>query len=199
MSRAMARPKKNTESRIVRLNPVSRNHKRSCRPLRSIRITLVMRPKHLQSGSVAKIRGSIVVVDSHPVSLLTLAGVLHSQAYNCTCARTADDALKALQMETQDLVVWDVGDDAGQALETLDQMRSSDSYEGLAAVLLADSKWAGLEKKAEAMPAATRCLFKPIDPNVLITIVDQALWMPSLVGGHQRRGTRPSRPGWVTL
>ena len=102
-------------------------------------------------------------------------------------------------MGSQDLVVWDVGDDAQLAIETLTKMRATDGHEDLAAVLLADSKWAGLERKAEAMTATTRCLFKPIDPNVLITIVDQALWMPSLVQTHRRRGSRPSRPGWVTL
>lgn len=102
-------------------------------------------------------------------------------------------------MGVQDLVVWDVGNDAQCALDTITEMRSIGHYQELAAVLLADSKWAGLEKKAEMMPVTTRCLFKPIDPNVLITIVDQALWMPSLVQSHRRRGSRPSRPGWVTL
>ncbi len=144
-------------------------------------------------------RASIVVVDPSPISLLALAGVLDSQGYNCICARTAPAALEALQIGPQDLVVWDVGDDAQLVLDTLAEMRSTDQHHQLAAVLLADSKWAGLEKKAEAMPTATRCLFKPIDPNVLITIVDQALWMPSLVHTHRRRGSRPSRPGWVTL
>jgi DNA-binding NtrC family response regulator len=144
-------------------------------------------------------RASIVVVDTNPISLLALAGVLDSQGYNCICARTAAAALEALTMGPQDLVVWDVGDDAQAVLDALEQMRSTDHHRGLAAVLLAESKWAGLEKKAEAMRTATRCLFKPIDPNVLITIVDQALWMPSLVATHRRRGSRPSQPGWITL
>ncbi len=144
-------------------------------------------------------RAAIVVVDPNPISLLTLAGVLDSQGYRCTCARSAAAALESLNMGSQDLIVWDVADDAQLALDTLSEMRSRDDHTGLVAVLLADAKWAGLEKKAEAMPTATRCLFKPIDPNVLITVVDQALWMPSLVQTHRRRGSRPSRPGWVTL
>jgi DNA-binding NtrC family response regulator len=158
-----------------------------------------MKGNHLSNDPASARRASIVVVDPNPISLLALAGALNYQSYSCICARTAAAALEALKMGIQDLVVWDVADDAPLALDTLAQMRSQNDHEGLAAVFLADSKWAGLEKKAEALPTTTRCLFKPIDPNVLITIVDQALWMPSLVQTHRRRGSRPSRPGWVTL
>jgi len=142
---------------------------------------------------------SIVVLDPSPISLLVLAGVLDSQGYRCTCARSGDAAVQALGMAQQDLLVCDVADDAALALETLEKMRSVQGYENLAAVLIAESRWAGLEKKTEVLPQATRCLFKPIDPNSLIAVVDQVLWMPTLVASHRRRGSSPSRPGWVTL
>jgi CheY-like chemotaxis protein len=102
-------------------------------------------------------------------------------------------------MGTQDLLVCDVGNDAAAALGTIDEMRAVPGYEQLPAVLIADSRWAGLEKKAETKTAATRCLFKPIDPNSLIAVVDEVLWMPSLVDAHRRRGSTPNRPGWITL
>lgn len=140
-----------------------------------------------------------MVLDPSPVSLLALAGVLDAQGYACTCARNGDAAIQALGMTQQDLLVCDVADDAAAALETLERMRAVEGYESLAAVLIAESRWAGLEKKAEALAQATRCLFKPIDPHSLIAVVDQVLWMPTLVNSHRRRGTSPSRRGWVTL
>lgn len=152
-----------------------------------------------QDSKPAKHRASIVVCDPSPISLLALAGVLDNQGYGCICARQGEAAVEALSMGRQDLLVCDVGDDAAAALETLATMRSIDQYEEMPAVLIADSRWAGLEKKTEAMKAATRCLFKPIDPNSLIAVVDQVLWMPSLVNTHRRLGSSPSRPGWVTL
>ncbi|MGI9471579.1 MAG: response regulator [Rubripirellula sp.] len=143
---------------------------------------------------------SIVVFDSSPLSLLALAGVLDSQGYRCTCARNPEAAVAALAMGTrQDLLVCDVGDDATQALETLEAMRQARDGEPLPAVLIAESRWAGLEQKVDSMPTPTRCLFKPIDANALIAVVDQILWMPNLVDVHRRKGTRPSRPGWITL
>ena len=156
-------------------------------------------PAHPTGSRAAKKRASIVVLDPSPFSLLAMAGVLHSHGYGCVCARDGAAAVQALGMGTQDLLVCDVGDDAAAALATLEEMRSTDGYQELPAVMIAESKWAGLEKKAEGMKQATRCLFKPIDPNSLIAVVDQVLWMPSLVAAHRRKGSSPNRPGWVTL
>ena len=142
---------------------------------------------------------SIVVVDPDPLSLIAMAGVLHTQGYSCTCARNAEAARQALQTARQDLIVWDVADDAAAVVESLADFREILEYQQIAAVLLAEARWAGLETKAEAMSVPTRCLFKPIDANSLIAVVDNALWMPILVSAHRRKGSKPSRAGWVTL
>jgi DNA-binding NtrC family response regulator len=151
------------------------------------------------AGSASHRQASIIVLDQSPISLLALAGVLDAQGYGCICARDHAAAISALEMGRQDLLVCDVGDDAAAALETVAEMRATERYAELPVVLIAEGRWAGLEKKTEAMRQPTRCLFKPIDPNSLIAVVDQALWMPTLVASHRRRGTTPSRPGWVTL
>lgn len=96
-----------------------------------------------------------------------------------------------------DLIVWDVGEDAPGVLDTLASIRQT--HPDLPAILLAENHWAGLEKKTESLSGATRCLFKPIDPSVLIAVVEPLLWMPALQSTHRNRGSRPSRPGWVTL
>ena len=154
---------------------------------------------HTPGGRGTRKRASIVVLDPSPISLLALTGVLDNQGYGCICARDGGAAIESLEMGPQDLLVCDVADDAAAALATLEQMRAVEGYDQFPAVFIADVRWAGLEKKAEAMKQATRCLFKPIDPNSLIAVVDQVLWMPSLVNVHRRRGTSPKRPGWVTL
>ena len=142
---------------------------------------------------------SVIVWDPSPLSLLALAGVLDGQGYRVVCARDSASVIESLAMGPHDLFVCDVGDDAAEALATLQTLRKSEDAEELPAVMIAESRWAGLEKKCEALPIPTRCLFKPIDPNSLIAVVDQLLWMPTLVKGHRRRGSQPSRPGWVSL
>ena len=144
-------------------------------------------------------RGTVLVVDPSSLSLIAMAGVLDSQGYACICARTLDSAISALTMGPIDLVVCDVASDAPAALEMLIALRAHKDHADLPAILIADAKWAGLEKKTELLPATTRCLFKPIDPGSLLAVADQLLVMPHLIASHRRRGTRPGRPGWVSL
>jgi len=96
-----------------------------------------------------------------------------------------------------DLIVWDVGDDAPGVLDALALIRQT--HPDLPAILLAENQWAGLQKKTESLAASTRCLFKPIDPSALLAVAEPLLWMPALQSVHRNRGSRPSRPGWVTL
>ena len=96
-----------------------------------------------------------------------------------------------------DLIVWDVGDQPMEVLQTLANIRQT--FPEIPAILLAGSNWAGLEKKLEGASTPTPCLFKPIDPTALLSVAEPLLWMPALQTSHRKRGTRPNRPGWVTL
>jgi len=144
-------------------------------------------------------RPTLLVVDPSSLSLIAMAGVLDAQNYACICARTLDSAISAMTMGPIDLVVCDVANDAPAALEMLIAVRAHKDHADLPAILIADSKWAGLEKKTELLPAVTRCLFKPIDPGSLLAVAAQLLVMPQVIASHRRRGTRPGRPGWVQL
>ena len=150
------------------------------------------------SGKTAN-PASILVVDPDPLSLIAMAGVLHTQGYQCTCARSGDAAKTALRNARMDLVLWDVADDAAGVLDSLAAMRKLADCHQLPAILVAESRWAGLEGKVDSMAAPTRCLFKPIDPNSLFAVVENILCMPSLIAAHRRKGSTPSRPGWITL
>ncbi|MEM9587874.1 MAG: hypothetical protein AAGA03_11400 [Planctomycetota bacterium] len=160
-------------------------------------------PSHPTPGPASQLtRGSVLVVDTAPLSLITLAGVLHTQGYRCVCAANLSAAREAMETSSIDLVVWDVGDDAAGTLGQLKAIRhdrSTRTTDPLAAILIAGGQWAGLEKRTETLDSPTRCLFKPIDPHVLIAVVEQTLMLSPLVDAHQRKRSRPSRPGWVTL
>ncbi len=151
------------------------------------------------ASSPAAGRASILVIDAAPLSLIATAGVLDTEGYACVCARTAVAALAAVQQQTLDILVCDVGDDATAMLDLLVQLRSQDGYSELPAVLIADQRWSGLEKMTDTLGGATRCLFKPIDPGSLLAVVDQLAWLPQVAAAHRKRGTRPGRPGWVSL
>ncbi|MEM9825588.1 MAG: hypothetical protein AAF958_03320 [Planctomycetota bacterium] len=143
--------------------------------------------------------GNILVWDGDAVSLLATAGALHHAGHRCVCAKQPGAVWQSLDLGLPDLAVFDVGRDANLALDVLTKLRQRDDLQRIPAILLAESSWAGLEYKAEKMTVATRCLFRPIDPQTLIDLVDSLLWMPALVSNHRRRGTQPSNHRWITL
>lgn len=146
--------------------------------------------------------GNLLVWDADPLSLLATAGALHSAGHRCICARNASAATQAIADPIADqpsAIVMDVGKDASAALQTLAAIREIPGAEQIPAILIADAQWSGLEKKIETISVPTRCLFKPIDPQSMIAVVDSLLWMPALEDAHRRKGTRPSRSGWVSL
>jgi DNA-binding response OmpR family regulator len=141
----------------------------------------------------------LIIVDASPLSLLATAGALHSAGHQCTCARTHNAAIQALTASAHDVLVIDVGDDATEALKFLELARKIVGCESIAAVLIAESRWAGLQQKTESLSIPTRCLFKPIDPHSLLAIVNQLLWMPTLIQAHRAKSGRNTKDGWVTL
>lgn len=143
---------------------------------------------------------TILVVDPSPISLTAVAGVLDTQGYECYCARTAEAAEKAIESAPVDLVVWDVADDAADAMTQIEALRTSHGAKiaEVPFILLADSCWAGLETRIDIISPA-RCLFKPLDPNTLIDLVQQALWVPHIIRGHHLGKKKANRPGWITL
>lgn len=143
---------------------------------------------------------TILVVDPSPISLTAVAGVLDTQSYECYCARTAKAAEKAVMTTAIDLIVWDVADDAAEAITEMQALRREHAEElaDVPLIVLADSRWAGLETRLD-MIAPARCLFKPIDPATLIDLVGQALWVPHVLRGHHLHRKEAERPGWITL
>lgn len=145
-------------------------------------------------------KATILVVDASPIGVTATAGVLDTQGYDCYCARTAGAAGKAVDSTTIDLMVWDVGDDAMQAIEQIQDLREQYAKQlaDVPVILIADGCWAGLEQRLDSV-APARCLFKPLDPNTLIDLVQQALWVPHIIRGHHMGGKKANRPGWVSL
>ncbi len=133
--------------------------KRTDQPESNMKPAAVSLPQAASSSGDRRV-GQALVVDPNALSLIAMAGVLDSEGYQCVCAKSLDSALAATKMSKFDLVVCDVGNDAQAAIELLVGLRAAEDQADLPAVLIADAKWAGLEKKTEFMSAPTRCLFK---------------------------------------
>lgn len=145
-----------------------------------------------------KTQATILVWDTNPITLLATAGALDAGGYRCFCARNEVAANQVPGLGPVDAAVIDVGADAEQVLRFVPAFRQLAGNSQMPVVLIADTMWAGLERQVDGL-AEVRVLFKPIDPNVLLDVVRQALWLPPQAHRMRVRGSRQTHPGWIEL
>ena len=125
-------------------------------------------------------RPVIVIVDDDALMLTGVAAVLHKAGYECHMARDCEAALKATRHQHPDLMI--VNDDLGEedGLELARYMKNDAKLREISILFLSGSARPDIIEQTQAA-GGDYFLAKPFDPNVLIEVVDRALWMPHLV------------------
>ncbi len=123
----------------------------------------------------------ILIVDDDPLMLTGVAAVLNMSGYECHCARDSEAALKAVRGLTLDLIICDMNVDGDSGLELCQEMRSEPGAEDVPVIFVStEAKGADAIKQLHAA-GGFYYLRKPFDHDVLVSLVDKALWMPHLV------------------
>ncbi len=138
-------------------------------------------------------RGVIVIVDHDPLMLTGVAAVLHRQGYACHCARDTEAAFKAARGVAPDLILCDthLGDESG--LDFCRDLKAMADLRDIPVLFLSasrDPEIVSLTRQA----GGDYYLSKPFDPNVLIEVVERAMWMPHLVHNRLEAAHGPRRP-----
>lgn len=136
----------------------------------------------------------ILVIDSDPLTLTGVAAVLDMSGYECHCARDAEAALKAVRRESLDLIICDVNLGGESGLELCRDLRREPGQADVPVMFVSSLQTADIVRKTHEAGGAYY-LRKPFDPDVLVDLVDKALWMPHLVRnklGH-RESAIPGR------
>jgi len=125
-------------------------------------------------------RPVIVIVDDDALMLTGVAAVLNKAGYECHMARDCEAALKAARHQHPDLMI--LNDDLGEedGLELARYMKNDAKLREISILFLSGSARLDIIERTQAA-GGDYFLAKPFDPNVLIEVVDRALWMPHLV------------------
>jgi CheY-like chemotaxis protein len=130
-----------------------------------------------------EVKPIILVVDPDPLTMMGLSATLFHQGAEVHGARTPVAALKAAAQLALDLVVVDGWIDQGQGIELVHSIRQLSHLPDVPAIFL----WEGTSP-APTWPHSAFSLRKPLDLEVLVTMVQRALWLPHLV--HPPAGLR---------
>jgi two-component system response regulator FlrC len=123
---------------------------------------------------------SILVVEPDADHRRIIQELLMADGYSCRTVATAAAAKQAVAEKSPNLLISEValGDVSGLAL-----YRELSELMEFPAMFVTESRDRELIREAQ-LAGGTYCLTKPIDPAVLLELVDKALWMPHLVRRH---------------
>lgn len=124
-------------------------------------------------GSVPK----ILVIEPDSLYLTGIAAVLDSTGYRCFLARDVDVAVEATASTQFDLIVFSINENIEKAVADAKRLKVGQKAIDLPIVFLAprlDVEWIGPLNGV----GGVYCLPKPFEPEVLMELVDKAIWMP---------------------
>ncbi|MCA9154424.1 MAG: response regulator [Pirellulaceae bacterium] len=122
----------------------------------------------------------ILIIDSDPITLMGMAAVLNMAGHECHCARDAEAALKAMRTLSLDLVVCDIDLKYGSGFALCQELKQQSNMADVPFMFVTSADDPDIVDRCREA-GASYYLRKPFDPDVLMDIVDKALWMPHLV------------------
>ena len=130
----------------------------------------------------------ILVIDDEAAVLGEVASLLSGADYTCHCCNKAEDALRFTQNNTPDLIISDINLDGHSGLELCETIKTQNDLKDVPVMFLSGAQIPDIIRRSHAAGGAYY-LRKPFDPEVMLELVDKALWMPHLVHSHEQAAT----------
>lgn len=122
----------------------------------------------------------VLVIDDEPEVLGEVAAVLARADYDCHCCTTAQAAFEFAKTATPDLIVSDINLAGHSGLEMCERLKEEPALKDVPVMFLSGAQIPDIIRRSHAV-GGTYYLRKPFDPDVLLELIEKALWMPHLV------------------
>jgi len=121
----------------------------------------------------------ILVVDDELEIVEQLNGLFTAAGYQCHCARSCEQAVELARSVSPDLIVSDINLAGHSGLRLCERLRQEEGLLDVPLMFLSGAQIPDIVRRSHAA-GGTYYLRKPFDPQVLLELVDKALWMPHL-------------------
>ncbi len=128
----------------------------------------------------------ILAIDDEAQVLGEVAQALSNTGYAYHCCSTAEAAREQAREIRPDLIISDINLGTDNGLELIEQMKRDQELADVPVIFLSGAQIPNIIRRAHAA-GGTYYLRKPFDPEVLIELVEKALWMPHLVSSRAHR------------
>jgi CheY-like chemotaxis protein len=125
----------------------------------------------------------ILVIDDDPEAITGLAKVLSAAGYVSQCCHDAEGAVECVRQTAPHLIIADINISGHSGIQLCERIKRDEGLSDVPAMFLSRTQVPDIIRRSQDA-GGTYFLRKPFDPQVLLELVDKALWMPQLVTGH---------------
>jgi CheY-like chemotaxis protein len=131
----------------------------------------------------AQDKAVVLVIDDDPDVVAGLAKVLSAAGYVSHCCRDAEGAIECVRQTTPDLIISDINLAGQSGLHLCERIKREEGLIDVPFMFLSGAQIPDIIRRSHEA-GGTYYLRKPFDPQVLLELVDKALWMPQLAASH---------------
>ena len=122
----------------------------------------------------------VLVIDDDPDVLGEVATALAHAGYASHCCGTVETAIQSARSTAPDLIICDTSLDGHSGLWLCQQIKQDDALRNVPVMFLSDGQSPDVIRRTHDI-GGTYYLRKPFETDVLMELVDKALWTPELV------------------
>ena len=127
----------------------------------------------------------ILVIDDEKQILDEVTTVLSQNGYEGYGCSNEEEACEFASKTRPDLIISDINLGGESGLRVCEKLKDQYGFTDVPIMFLSGAQIPDIIRRSHEA-GGTYYLRKPFDPQVLIELVDKALWMPHLVHAHQQ-------------
>lgn len=131
-------------------------------------------------------KANILVIDDDADIVAGLAKALSAAGYVAHCCRDAEGAIEFVRGMMPDLIISDINLNGTSGLQLCERLKKEEGLADVPFMFLSGAQIPDIIRRSHEV-GATYYLRKPFDYQVLLELVDKALWMPALMASHAGR------------
>jgi len=128
-------------------------------------------------------QATILMIDDEAEVLSALTQILSTAGYTCHRAQDEAGAMRTIRSIVPDLIISDINLGGASGLSLCERLKAELGMADVPVMFLSGAQIPDIIRRSHAA-GGTYYLRKPFDPEVILELIDKALWMPHLVGNQ---------------
>ena len=131
----------------------------------------------------------VLVIDDEQAIVDELVEFLWHNGFNPTVCMNADDALEVARSGVFDLVISDINLGMASGLELCQRIHELENSNQTPVIFLSGAQIPDIIRRSHSA-GGTYYVRKPFDPEVMLELIEKAMWLPALTHCHILRTSK---------